>query len=753
MEPDAMEPPLRNELAHASSPYLRQHASNPVQWQEWNRATLAHARATDTPILLSIGYSACHWCHVMAHESFEDEAIARAMNALFVNIKLDREERPDLDRVYQLAHQALSGRGGGWPLTVFLDPQDLAPFFAGTYFPPSPRHGLPGFGELLQRVREYFDGHRDELRQQNGRLREWLARADATPDDGVPNADVIALAAQRIAAGFDPENGGRRGAPKFPHAGELELLLDVAFETLSPRERGRREGSHLENPREEPSAHPSLRADKDGFASAFSRGEEQGESPTPNDCAAMALLTLRTMAARGLQDHLGGGFFRYCVDAAWTLPHFEKMLYDNAQLLPLYAHAAGAFEDPACAQAARGIFAWLTREMTAPNGAFYSALDADSKGADGRLDEGAFYLWTREELRAILDSAELAAIEAGYALEGAPNYEGRAWHLAKALTFDQIAQAMNRPAPEIQHLLNTAHRKLFDTRSLRARPATDDKILVAWNALMVSGLLRAARALRNPEMLAAAGNALSALRDGAWLGGELCANVVTEPQARIPGFLDDHAFLLDALVESLQDRWNEDDLAWAAALGDALLGKFEDPDHGGFFFSAAEHDTPLHNSKGFMDDALPNGNGVAARALLRLGHLLGETRWLDAAERTLRAAGPALRQYPDACAAMLRALREFHSPRTQVVIRCTGAEEVKWREALDQALRTHRMDRERADVFIVPADSKSLPGLLAQRTPREGGVAYVCSGMSCRAPIHSPTAMIEALRADQSTIG
>ncbi len=735
-----MEPALRNELANASSPYLRQHADNPVHWQEWHAATLEHAKQSDTPILLSIGYSACHWCHVMAHESFEDEAIARVMNALFVNIKLDREERPDLDRVYQLAHQALSGRGGGWPLTVFLDPQDLTPFFAGTYFPPSPRHGLPGFGELLQRVRQYFDTHRDELRQQNGRLREWLARAGMAPSDEIPAAhEAIALAVQRIAARFDPENGGTRGAPKFPHAGELELLLDVALEPLSPCGIGvgERGAAADEIPRATSAQSPSpLPLPRQGG----------GENLTPEDCAAMVLLTLRTMAARGLQDHLGGGFFRYCVDAAWTIPHFEKMLYDNAQLLPLYARAARAFEDPACAQAARGIVEWLKREMTAPSGAFFSALDADSAGAEGRLDEGAFYLWTREELRSLLDDDEFAAIEAGYGLNGTPNYENRAWHLVKARTFDQIAQAMARPAHEVQRLLNSARMKLFDVRARRVPPATDDKILTSWNALMIFGLVRAARALRSPELFAIAGRALAALRDNAWIEGALYANVVADAQKRIPGFLDDHAFLLDALLETLQDDWQDEHLAWAVALADALLEKFEDGEHGGFFFSAAAHATPLQNPKGFMDEALPGGNGVGARALLRLGHLLGESRYLDAAERTVRAAGSALRQYPDACAAMLRALQEFHSPRTQMVIRCNEVEESKWREAFDEALRGNGVERDRIDVFFIPPTSASLPGVLAQRKPRKGGIAYVCTGMSCRAPIRSPRKLSEALR-------
>ncbi|MGN6728547.1 MAG: thioredoxin domain-containing protein [Rhodanobacteraceae bacterium] len=693
---------MKNELARASSPYLRQHAGNPVHWQQWNDTMLAHAKQTDTPILLSIGYSACHWCHVMAHESFEDEAVAQAMNNLFVNVKLDREERPDLDRVYQLAHQALSGRGGGWPLTVFLDPQDLTPFFVGTYFPPAPKHGLPGFGDLLQRVRAFYDTHRDELRKQNAELRTWIARAGESAAGEIPAMGAIAAAVQRIAARFDPENGGNAGAPKFPHAGELELLLACATDSPLPQ-------------------------------------SDDDHALTAGDCAAMAMFTLRSMAARGLQDHLGGGFFRYCVDARWTIPHFEKMLYDNAQLLPLYAEASAASGDSACAQAATGIVEWLQREMTAGNGAFFSALDADSEGAEGRLDEGAFYLWTREQLRAALNAGEFAAIEAGYGLDGEPNFEGHAWHLVKARTLEQIAQQLDRTQDQVKHDLASARSKLFNVRSQRARPGTDDKMLTSWNALMIAALARGARALRRPEWLDPADKALAALREGAWLDGALYANIA-DPNARIPGFLDDHAFLLNALIELLQCRWRDEDLAWAVELADALLGKFEDAEHGGFRFSAASHATPLQNPRTFTDEALPSGNGMAALALLRLGHLLGETRWLDAAERCLRAGSEALHKYPDACATLLRGLREFHAPRAQVVIRYRDQEEQVWRDAL------HEANAARADAFMIPADAAALSGVLAQRKPRKGGIAYVCTGLSCRAPIHSPRKLAAALK-------
>jgi uncharacterized protein YyaL (SSP411 family) len=736
---------MQNTLARASSPYLRQHAGNPVHWQEWNETALAHAKQTDTPILLSIGYSACHWCHVMAHESFENDTIAQAMNALFVNIKLDREERPDLDRVYQLAHQALSGRGGGWPLTVFLDPQDLTPFFAGTYFPPAPRHGLPGFGDLLQRVRAFYDSHREELRKQNAELRGWIAHAGETAAGEVPGLDVIATAIQRIGARFDPENGGHVGAPKFPHAAELELLLDVALEPLSPRERGSGEGSRLEKSGKDPNSHPALRATTELSAmdGSFSRGEKE-ESTAPialesEDCAGMAMLSLRNMATRGLQDHLGGGFFRYCVDAHWTIPHFEKMLYDNAQLLPLYAGAAAPFGDSQCAQAAGGIIEWLQREMTADTGALFSALDADSEGEEGRLQEGAFYLWTREQLRGILDDDEFAAVEAGYGLDGSPNFEGHAWHLVKARTLEQIAQQLAGTPEEVQPLLASARRKLLAARSKRARPGTDDKILTSWNALAIAALARAARAMKQAGWTEAAGKALAALREAAWINDALYANVA-DANARIPGFLDDHAFLLNALLELLQCRWRDEDLQWAIVVADALLDKFEDREHGGFRFSAAGHATPLQNPRTFIDEALPSGNGVAALALLRLGHLLGETRYLQSAERCLRAASDALRKYPDACCTLVRALREFHAPRPQVAIRCGDGEEDAWRDALSEA------NAARMDAFLIPADAPALPGVLAQRTPGKGGVAYLCTGLSCRAPIRSPRELAAALR-------
>jgi uncharacterized protein YyaL (SSP411 family) len=691
--------PMTNRLANASSPYLRQHAGNPVDWQPWGAPALDHARASDTPILLSIGYSACHWCHVMAHECFEDPMIAAAMNASFVNIKMDREERPDIDHAYQLAYQALNGRGGGWPLTAFLDPQDLSPFFVGTYFPPVPRHGLPGFSEVLRRVRVHFDTHRRELRAQAERLRAWMRHAQTDTADSVPNVSVVAAKAmQGIATRFDPRRGGNTGAPKFPRSTELEWLLDLRTSDESARH--------------------------------------------------MAHLTLANMAARGLQDHLGGGFFRYCVDANWTIPHFEKMLYDNAQLLPAYARAAVADDaDTALRDIARsavhGIVDWLARDMTAPDGAFYSSLDADSEHEEGR-----FYLWTRDQVRAALDDAGFVLAEAAYGLDMPANFEGRAWHLLRDKSPDAMADKFESTPASITARIETIRERLFEVRAKRVAPTRDDKILTAWNALAISGLARTARLLDDTRCAAMAMRALAALRRSAWIDGRLFANVA-EPASRIPGFLDDHAFLLDALLETVQLAFDPDDLAWAIALANALIDEFVDRDTGGFRFSTPEHATPLAHSRGWTDDALPNGSAVAVRALLRLGHLIGDTRYVDHAQHALRLAAGALDRHPDACPTLLRALIEFEHPRLQIVVRCSGDQTEIWQAAARESLRGPGLmpGGDPVDVFVIASQSDALPGLLAKRTIHgNSGTAYVCTGTACREPVTSPEALAEALR-------
>jgi uncharacterized protein YyaL (SSP411 family) len=670
--------PVPNRLARETSPYLRQHADNPVDWWPWSDEALALARARDKPILLSIGYSACHWCHVMAHESFEDAATAALMNELYICVKVDREERPDLDKIYQLAHQALTRRAGGWPLTVFLTPDDHLPFYAGTYFPREPRYGMPPFAHILQQIRAWWDTRREEVRAQNNALAEFLGDygRDAPAADALDAAPIRRALAQ-IGANFDSQYGGHVGAPKFPHCPEMELLLEL--------------------------------------------GQPE-----------MARFTLRRIAQGGIHDQLGGGFARYSVDERWEIPHFEKMLYDNAQLLPLYAAMRG--EDKMFAAAAHGIVDWLQREMTAPGGGFYSALDADSEH-----EEGKFYVWRRDEVRALLDDAEFAVAERHYGFDRAPNFEHVAWNPIVAVSTADVAAQLRLQIDEVDARLRSARAKLFAARSRRVRPGLDDKILTAWNALTISGLARAARAQDSPQLAALAGRALDQLRHEAWRDG--CLFAKTGPDsARFPAFLDDHAFLLDALLELLQCEWNSAHFAWAIQLADALLERFEDREHGGFFFTAHDHERLIQRPKPFADEATPSGNGVAARALLRLGHLLGEVRHTEAAERTLKAAFSTMQQMPQACCTLLRALHDLLEPRTHVVIRVgNDTERAAWRTAVSGPSA-------RTDVYIIPDSPEALPGALgAQGYQSGGGVAYVCRGTQCLAPLTDPTRLRAAI--------
>jgi uncharacterized protein len=654
---------MTNRLADANSPYLRQHAQNPVNWWPWCDGALAQARAQDKPILLSIGYSACHWCHVMAHESFEDSATAGVMNDLYICIKVDREERPDLDKIYQLAHQALTRSSGGWPLTVFLAPDDHIPFFAGTYFPKDARHGMPPFAHILRQVRDFWDSRRDDVRTQNASLQEFLTDVgnDARFDGALDDAPLRAAIAQ-IENSFDDAHGGHRGAPKFPHCPEMELLLDLG---------------------------------------------------APERVA----FTLQQMADGGIHDQLGGGFCRYSVDERWEIPHFEKMLYDNAQLLPLYASAGSA-------TVSHGIVEWLRREMTSPNGGFYSALDADSEH-----EEGKFYVWQRDEVRRLLTDDEFAVADRYFGFDRPPNFENHAWNPIVAASVENFASALSFDVQRVRNLIATATAKLFAARSSRIRPGLDDKILTSWNALMIAGLSRASRTLRDPTLQTLADTALDHLRTNAWRDGKLFATSASSPI--IAAYLDDHAFLLDALIECLQSRWNTRDLHWAIEIADALLERFEDKDSGGFFFTSNDHEKLIQRPKPWFDEAIPSGNGVAARNLLRLGHLIGDTRYLDAAERTLRASFDNLRRNPAACGALLRALNDVLAPRTHVVVRADVDEVSRWRDALAPAPR-------RTDIYLIGADEFELPNVLAAQKHVSGGAAYVCRGTQCLPPQFKP---------------
>ncbi|MEZ5564662.1 MAG: thioredoxin domain-containing protein [Gammaproteobacteria bacterium] len=681
-----------NQLVNETSPYLLQHADNPVDWHPWNEAALAKARAENKPILLSIGYSACHWCHVMAHESFEDPATAELMNRLFVNIKVDREERPDLDRIYQLAHQIIAQRGGGWPLTMFLTPTDQVPFFGGTYFPNTTKYGMPSFRQVLERVADFYRERAADVQGQADALRETFARLEARDVSGAsgstPVLDRQPLADFRTSTGqqIDREHGGFGGAPKFPHPTTIDRLL-----------RDWRRTAHDEKP------------DKDALY--------------------FSALTLQRMAEGGIYDHLGGGFCRYSVDASWTIPHFEKMLYDNGPLLALYAQLFQISGDETYRTVARETADWVLRDMRSPEGGFYASLDADSEG-----QEGKFYVWTPKQVQALVNADEYAVLAPRFGLDRPSNFEEphhqvHAWHLRVYQTIEQVAKSTAQPVSTVRRLLMSGRAKLLSARNSRVWPGLDDKILSSWNGLMIRGLAISARALERPDHADAAAAAVDLLRSRVFTDGQLKATY-KNGRARLNAYLDDYAFLLDGIVELLQTRWTTAHLQFAVALADGLLERFEDRDNGGFWFTSHDHETLLHRSKPMADESLPSGNGVAACALARLGWLLVEPRYLDAAERTLKAGWASMREYPQAHASLLNALDEYLEPPELVIVRGEVNQLPAWTTTLAAAYNPRRL------IFGLPSDARDLPVALASKeAPDTGVLAYVCRGTVCDAPV------------------
>jgi uncharacterized protein YyaL (SSP411 family) len=677
-----MEAP-KNRLAKETSPYLQQHADNPVDWHAWGPEALELARTSGKPILLSIGYSACHWCHVMAHESFEDAATASLMNDLFVNIKVDREERPDIDKIYQFAHQVLTQRGGGWPLTMFLSHDDQKPFFGGTYFPDKARYGMPAFTTLIQRVAEYYREQRDELRAQSETL--MGVYDDLTPMpltlDNPLDAKPRDGARAQLESSFDKRYGGFGDAPKFPHPATIDRLMRHWYATSS-------------------TTTPDLHA------------------------LFMATLTLTRMAEGGIYDQLGGGFSRYSVDQFWMIPHFEKMLYDNGALLANYAEAALATGDPLFKRIATETGEWMLREMQDDGGGFYSAYDADSEG-----HEGKFYVWTREETQSALTPLEWNVFSRRFGFDEAPNFEG-AWHCHVFVSFEQIAKELQLDVAEIEKHIDSARAKLLAIRSKRVWPGLDDKILTSWNALAIRGLAIASRSLEKPEFAAAADRALDFIRANLWKGGRLLATS-KGGVSHLNAYLDDYAYLANALLEMLQIRWRNEDVAWLREILDAMLTHFEDRKLGGFFFTSDDHETLIHRSKGFSDDAIPAGNGIAARALVRAGYLLGETRWLDAAERTLRAGWLAINRFPHGHMSLLEALDEWLDPPEIVIVRGAADDAKTWQRELGKLYGPHRL------TYAIPAGLEGLDAAIADKKAGDVTRAYVCRGSTCSAPIET----------------
>jgi uncharacterized protein YyaL (SSP411 family) len=648
---------MPNRLATETSPYLQQHAENPVDWYPWGEEALERARKEDKPILLSVGYSACHWCHVMARESFEDQAVAAVMNRLFVNVKVDREERPDIDQIYQTAHQMLAQRAGGWPLTMFLSPQGV-PFFGGTYFPRTARYGMPAFPELCERIAAIWHEKRTEIEAQNAEVLDAFARSAARRPGrrGEFSAEVTGAMLDNLRASFDAQYGGFGAAPKFPHPTDLELCLR--------------------------------------------KGELE-----------IGRVTLARMCEGGIYDQLGGGFCRYSTDARWSIPHFEKMLYDNGPLLGLLADAWVLTREQTFARCAAETAGWIMREMQSPEGGYYSSLDADSEH-----EEGKFYVWGREEIAALLTPAEYEAAAAHYGLDQPPNFENKHWHLR-----------VNGPIGD-ENLVRAAKRKLFEAREQRVRPGRDEKILVSWNALAMRGMAHAGRVLGHPEWITSARRALDFIRAKMWRDGRLLATY-KDGRAHLKAYLDDYAFLLAAVLELLQERFDVEDLGFARRLADVLLEQFEDADAGGFFFTAGDHEQLVHRPKPPHDNATPSGNAVAAWGLARLAAITGEERYARAAERTLELFYPQMRDYPAGFAAMAIALDEaLQLPRT-LILRGRAEALPAWQAELAREFLPD------LTVLALPDGVAGL-GAVLDKPPRPEPVnAWLCRGVTCLAPM------------------
>jgi uncharacterized protein YyaL (SSP411 family) len=674
---------MPNRLANENSPYLRQHADNPVEWYPWGEEALQRARDEDKPILLSIGYAACHWCHVMAHESFEDPATAELMNRHFINVKVDREERPDLDSIYMNAVVAMTGHGG-WPMTVALTP-DGRPFFGGTYFPPVPRHGMPAFSQLLTALAEAWVNQRDEIERSAGQIAEHLLQAAfGGSGSGVTlSDDLLDLALNALLRTFDVRLGGFGGAPKFPPSMTLEFLL-----------------------------HAHARR-KDAMA------------------LRMVELTLEKMARGGMYDQIGGGFARYSTDERWLVPHFEKMLYDNALLARVYLHAWQVTGRPLYRRVVEESLDFVIREMRDPEGGFYSSYDADSEG-----EEGKFYVWSAAEVREAL-GADADLFMAVYDVTEPGNWEG---HNILNVPQDpaEIAQSLNLDPAEMEQRLAAARQTLYKRRAARVWPGLDDKVLTAWNGLMLAAFAEAGRALGRPDYVAVAETNAAFLHDQLRRAdGRLLRSWKADGGARLNGYLEDYAFLADGLLALYQTTFEPRWFAWARELADLILAHFGD-EAGGFYDTSDDHEALLHRPKDVQDNATPSGNSMAAHVLLRLSLLTGEGRYWDVAEGMVAGLYEPMARYPGGFAHWLSAATFILGQPQEVAIAGDPAA-ADARALLDVVNSGYRPD------LVIAAgeeESAAVVPLLAGRPRLDGrATAYVCRRFVCRQPVTDPAAL------------
>ncbi len=675
-----------NRLQHETSPYLLQHKNNPVDWYPWGEEAFQKAKAEDMPVLLSVGYSACHWCHVMEHESFEHEPTAKIMNEWFVNIKVDREERPDVDDIYMQAVQAMSNGQGGWPMTVFLMP-DGRPFFGGTYYPRESRYGMPSFRQVLETMHDYWVNKRDLVEQQAASLTQSLDRSQLRidSDDSGLNSSLLETATHRIIGNFDAKNGGFGHSPKFPNPMNLEYLLRTYDHT--------------------------------------------------NDSKPLHVVkhSLRKMANGGIYDQIGGGFHRYSVDAIWLVPHFEKMLYDNAQLSRLYLHAYQATDDAFYREIAEEIYDYILREMTSPEGGFYSTTDADSEG-----EEGKFFVWHIDELREALqpildevpDAVEVAVEYWGVTRAG--NFEGKnILHVPNEA--DVAAARLNISEEALRDKLAQIKDRLYAVRTSRVAPGLDDKVLAAWNGMMLASLAEAARVLGRDDYLNAAERAGDFLLEKMRSETGRLYRSYKNGTAKINGYLEDYANVIDALLELYQSTFVEKWFNEARTLVNTVLDHFR-ADDGGFFDTSDDHENLITRPRQLQDNATPSGNAMMAKQLLRLAAYTGDSRYEEAARAVLRPLIPAMQQYPQAFGEALNAADLLVHGIHEVAIIGNPVQ-----EATEELLNTVRKPY-RPNVITALArgnvDGEANIPLLSYRTMRnDQPTVYVCRNFTCQMPV------------------
>lgn len=672
---------MSNRLIQETSLYLRQHADNPVHWWSWGEAAFAEAARRDCPVLLSIGYASCHWCHVMAHESFEDDVVAAQMNSCFVNIKVDREERPDVDKVYQTAHQLFHKQGGGWPLTVFLDPQTRTPFFTGTYFPKTSRLQMPAFSEVMDWVLETWQQQKSNVQSQGEQLRGALQAIHA-PVAAAKLPDVekmLALSCERLLRAADTQFGGFGQAPKFPMTTNLRLLFECVY---------------------------------------FKQPELPGASH-------LLIHSLTCMARGGIFDQVGGGFFRYSTDQQWAIPHFEKMLYDNGLLLSLYASMLAHHKDNLFRDTVQRTARWLMLEMQSESGAYSASIDADSEGG-----EGAFYVWHKQAVKSLLDEQEYNLVETLFGLDKAANFEGQ-WHLRRTDAWHAVVRRLGLQADKAERLLQQALAKLQQERQSRPAPVRDDKVICAWNGLAIKGMAQASWYLDEPAYMDSAHRALDFIRTHLWRDGRLCS-LWDQGQVKPLGFLDDYACLLDALLTLLGCRWRAQDARFALDLADAAIAHFFDSDAGGFFFTAHDHEVLISREKPMGDDTVPSGNALLADSLLKLGHLFAEPAYLEAAEATLRSVSSAWSEYPEMYSSLVCSLHTFNRHKSIVIVLGPADQLPAWLAVCRQYPATAS--------YAIPCQPENAnclpPHLLASFEKAQNQVqAFVCHETSCQLPV------------------